>query len=115
LALFTRCTEVKGGGVVVVVVAGSRPSRLPHKVCIYKEYNSVHVCPLVGIGTLPTPRSPASVPLSPETEGVHSPAGEGLGESQFRRLEKSLALCLLCGLPSSLTRGGGEWGWGVSI
>jgi hypothetical protein len=29
--------------------------------------------------------------------GVHSPAGEGLGESQYRRLEKSLALCLyLC-------------------
>jgi hypothetical protein len=29
--------------------------------------------------------------------GAHSPAGKGLGESQFRRLEKSLALCLLCG------------------
>jgi hypothetical protein len=29
--------------------------------------------------------------------GVHSPAGEGLGEFQFRRLEKSLvALCLFC-------------------
>jgi hypothetical protein len=28
--------------------------------------------------------------------GGHSPAGKGLGESQFRRLEKSLALCLLC-------------------
>jgi hypothetical protein len=27
--------------------------------------------------------------------GTHSPAGEGLGESQFRRLEKRLALCLL--------------------
>jgi hypothetical protein len=25
------------------------------------------------------------------------PAGEGVGESQFGRLEKSLALCLLCG------------------
>jgi hypothetical protein len=38
------------------------------------------------------------VPSSPEPkrgEG-HSPAGEGLGESQFRQLEKSLALCLLC-------------------
>jgi hypothetical protein len=35
----------------------------------------------------------------PRTGGrAHSPAGEGLGESQFRRLEKSLALCLLCGL-----------------
>jgi hypothetical protein len=36
----------------------------------------------------PSPRS--------QRGGAHSPAGEGLGESQFRRLEKSLALCLLC-------------------
>ncbi len=59
----------------------------------YKKYHSV--CPLVGIGTL----SPASVPLPPRTGGggAHSPAGEGLGESQFRRREKSLALCLRCG------------------
>ncbi len=42
-----------------------------HKVHKYKEYYSV--CPLVGIGTLPPPLSLASV------------------------LEKSLALCLLCG------------------
>jgi hypothetical protein len=34
-----------------------------HKVLIYKEYHSVY--PLVGIGTLPTPLSPASVPLPP--------------------------------------------------
>ncbi len=34
---------------------------------IYKEYHSV--CPLVGIGTLPTPLSPASVPLPPELKG----------------------------------------------
>ncbi len=34
---------------------------------IYKEYHSV--CPLVGIGTLPTPLSPASVPLPPEPGG----------------------------------------------
>jgi hypothetical protein len=47
----------------------------------------------------PTPLSPASVPIPPELKGggAHSPAGEGLVESQFRRLEKSLALCLLCG------------------
>jgi hypothetical protein len=67
-----------------------------HKVRLYKEYKSV--CPLIGIATLPTPLSPASVPLPPEPGGgAHSPAGEGLGESQFRRLEKSFALCLLCG------------------
>ena len=46
---------------------------------IYKEHHSV--CPLVGIGTLPTPLSPASEPLPPEPGGggAHSPAGEGLG------------------------------------
>ncbi len=38
-----------------------------HKVRRYREYQSV--CPLVGIGTLPTPLSPASVPLPPETGG----------------------------------------------
>jgi hypothetical protein len=32
-----------------------------HKLRIYKEYRSA--CPLVGIGTLPTPLPPASVPL----------------------------------------------------
>ncbi len=63
---------------------------------IYKEYHSV--CPLVGVGALPTPLSPASVPLPPEPRGAggraHSPAGEGLGESQFRRLEKKLSTLL---------------------
>ncbi len=34
------------------------------KVRTYKEYHSV--CPLVGIGTIPTPLSPASVTLPPE-------------------------------------------------
>jgi hypothetical protein len=59
------------------------------KVRIFKEYHSV--CPLVGIGTLPTPLSPASVPLPQNGGGgAHSPAGKGLGESQFRRLEKKL-------------------------
>jgi hypothetical protein len=37
------------------------------KVRIYKEYHSV--CPLVGIGTLPTPLSPASVPLPQNRRG----------------------------------------------
>jgi hypothetical protein len=59
-----------------------------HKVLIFIEYHSV--CPLVGIGTLSPPLSPASVPLPPEPKGggAHSPAGEELGESQFRRLEE---------------------------
>ncbi len=68
-----------------------------HKLRIY---NYVYIkSTTVGIGTLPTPLSPASVPLSPVPGGgggAQSPAGEGLGKSQFRRLEKSLALCLLC-------------------
>ncbi len=38
----------------------------------------------------------AAPPPGTKGGGAHSPAGERLGESQFRRLEKSLALCLLC-------------------
>jgi hypothetical protein len=38
-----------------------------HKVHTCKEYHSV--CPLVGIGTLPPPLSPASVPIPPEPGG----------------------------------------------
>jgi hypothetical protein len=60
-----------------------------HKVRIFKEYHSV--CPLVGIATIPTPLSPASVPSPQHGGGAHSPAGEGLGDSQYRRLEKKLS------------------------
>jgi hypothetical protein len=39
-----------------------------------------------------------SHPLSPRNQReAHSPGGKGSGESQFRRLDKRLALCLLCG------------------
>jgi hypothetical protein len=43
--------------------------------------------PLVGIGTLPTPFSPGSVPLPPETggRGHTSLRVGGWGESQFRQ------------------------------
>jgi hypothetical protein len=89
---------------VVVGFLDATPACLVHRVAcitkyvhIYTEYHSV--CPLAGIRTLPTPLSPPCVPLPPNQRGVaHSPAGEGVGESRFRRLEKSLALCLLCGL-----------------
>jgi hypothetical protein len=47
-----------------------------HKVRTFKEYHSV--CPLVGIGTLPTPLSPVSVPLPPEPGGGGTLAS-GLG------------------------------------
>jgi hypothetical protein len=46
----------------------------------------------------PTPSLASECAPPPGTKGwgAHSPAGEGLVESQFRRLEKSLALYLLC-------------------
>ncbi len=38
------------------------------------------------------------LPPEPKGEGTHSPAGEGVGESQFQRLEKKLStLPTLCG------------------
>jgi hypothetical protein len=63
-----------------------------HKVHIYKEYHSV--CPLVGIGTLPpTPSLASECAPPPGTKGggAHTRAGEGLGESQFQRLEEKLS------------------------
>jgi len=45
--------------------------------------------PLSELG-LSQPLSRQRVCLSPQTGGAHSPAGEGLGESQFQRLEKKL-------------------------
>ncbi len=46
----------------------------------------------------PTPlaASECALPPGPKGGGAHSPAAKGVGESQFRRLEKRLALCLLC-------------------
>jgi hypothetical protein len=47
----------------------------------------------------PTPlaASECALPPVPKGGGAHSPAAKGVGESQFQRLEKRLALCLLCG------------------
>jgi hypothetical protein len=47
----------------------------------------------------PTPlaASECALPPGPKGGGAHSPAAKGVGESQFQRLEKRLALCLLCG------------------
>jgi hypothetical protein len=56
----------------------------------------------------PPPLPQTSVPLPPGTTGgggAHSPAGEGVREYQFRRLEKNLALCLLCVLQSTASIG----------
>ncbi len=63
------------------------------------KYHSV--CPLVGIGTPhPLSRKRVCTPPPPtKGEGTHSPADEGVGESQFRRL---WALCLLCAVVQTL-------------
>jgi hypothetical protein len=46
----------------------------------------------------PTPlaASEGALPPGPKGGGAHSPAAKWVGESQFQRLEKRLALCLLC-------------------
>ncbi len=65
---------------------------------IYLKSTTVYV-PSSELGISHPPLSPASVPLPPEQRGgggAQSPTGEGLRESQYGRLEKSLALCLLC-------------------
>jgi hypothetical protein len=52
---------------------------------------------LVVIGTLPTPLSPASVPLPPETGGGQTRLQvRGWGSPNSDDWRKSLALCLLC-------------------
>jgi hypothetical protein len=74
-----------------------------HKVRIYEEYHSV--CPLVGIGTLPTPLLPASVSLPPETGGRGRTRLQmrGWGSSNSDDWSNSLALCLLCAYTSICT------------
>ncbi len=63
---------------------------------LYIKSTTVYV-PSSKLG-LSHPLSRQRVCPSPRNRGGGaSQAGEGLGESQFRRLEKSLALCLLCG------------------
>jgi hypothetical protein len=69
---------------------------------VYKEYHSV--CPLVGIGTLPTLLSPASVPL-PQNRGGGGGGHtrlrmRGWGSSNSGDWRKSLTLCLLLGCTS---------------
>ncbi len=51
----------------------------------------------------PTPlaASECALPPGPKGGGAHLPTAKGVGESQFQRLEKRLALCLLCA-PHSL-------------
>jgi hypothetical protein len=95
--MFFADSEIRGVTILLLSLKGtvsrvfSTSDTFHHKVLIYKEHHSV--CPFVGIGTLPPLLSPASVPLPPVQRGVgaRSPAGGGVGESQFRRLEKKLS------------------------
>ncbi len=49
----------------------------------------------------PLPASDCAFPPGPKGGGAHSPAAKGVGESQFQRLEKRLALCLLCAVSNN--------------
>jgi hypothetical protein len=64
---------------------------------LYIKSTTVYV-PSLELG-LPHPFSRKRLCPSPGPKGggAHSPAAKGVGESQFQRLEKRLALCLLCG------------------
>jgi hypothetical protein len=44
----------------------------------------------------PFAASECALPPGPKGGGAHPPAPKGVGEFQFRRWRKSLALCLLC-------------------
>ncbi len=45
----------------------------------------------------PSPASECALPPGPKGRGAHSPAAKGVGESQFRPLEKKLSTLLtLC-------------------
>jgi hypothetical protein len=82
--------------------------RLLHKVDIYRVPQCMSSC--LDYWDSPTP-SPAS-----ECGGVqaHTPAGEGVRESQFRQLRKSLALCLMqlhTGADHVIKRGIIKRGW----
>ncbi len=71
-----------------------------HKLHIYIKNTTVYVpSSELGLSQTPTPFLASKCAPPPGTKGglAHSPAGEGLGESQCRRLEKSLALFQLCG------------------
>jgi hypothetical protein len=77
---------------------------LDHKVHKHKEYHNHSVFSLVGIGTLPPPLWPASMPLPTEPKGGHTRLrARGWGSPNSDDWRKSLALCLLCALdaPSS--------------
>ncbi len=79
----------------------SHPPRLystvHHKVLIYTYIEHHSVCPLVGIGTPPTPLSQAMPSLPDQMDVEHTrPRLRGWGSPNSDDWRKSLALCLLC-------------------
>jgi hypothetical protein len=64
--------------------------------CMSPRWNWDSPTPLAA-GECAPPPSECALPPGPKGGGAHSPAAKGVGESQFQRLEKPLALCLLCG------------------
>ncbi len=71
---------------------------MAHSTYICRQSTTVSVpSPEAGLSHPLTRQRVCPTPRNPKGGGSHSPDGEELGESQFRRLEKSLALCLLCG------------------
>jgi hypothetical protein len=58
-----------------------------HKVRMYIKSTTVYV-PSLELGLS---HPPSRHPPGTKGGGAHSPAGEGLGKSQFRRLEKKLS------------------------
>jgi hypothetical protein len=75
---------------------------LPHKVHIYSIQSVTVYVPSSELGLSHPLSSKSECAPPPGTKGgrAYWPAGEEFGESQFRRLEKSLELCLLCCLPA---------------
>ncbi len=74
---------------------------LPHKVLIY--YRAPQCMSPRWNWDSPTPLRPT--PPTKGWGGQHSPGDNAGGSSHSPRLEKRLALCLLCGLPLSLSPG----------
>jgi hypothetical protein len=63
-----------------------------HKVRIYKEYHMQCMSPRRHWDSPNLSlRRECAPPPGTKGSGAHSPAGKGLGESQFRRLEKKLS------------------------
>ncbi len=85
-------------------IIGEAAATLPESVGIvlstkylYIKSTTVYVLSLEMGLPHPFSRKRVCPPPGPKGGGAHSPTAKGVGESQFQRLEKRLALSLLCG------------------